>query len=131
VNLILCVNDPESGRFIGRLYSYSVQGLCESIKIACVVDGHEPTAWIDPDKFRIGRRRFPCSNFQTWTGSWCCDSIEVAPQVAADATNHIMSLAIGGTYKFSVEAAPTVIFDKLERREPLTAADVLTLEAKS
>lgn len=123
VSIMLQVNDHESGRFAGRLYGMSVDGV---LSVDARILGAESAVSFPKLRgyeIRIAGRVFPYVFYREWAGNWCWDAIEAEPDVAADILNHVRAQKYRGEPKYGPESGLSPFWDKWISGEQFTAAD--------
>lgn len=119
IALHLCHNNPRNGIPRGVLMSLSIGGDRLTLDSPWIDRGLK--CEVGPTRLFLGKRKeWPHVGYRTWVGNWCWDTVYFAPNVAAE----VIGFALARGYTPSV--GDCALWDKIDRGEPLTAADLLS-----
>lgn len=122
ITLMLCCNRGRSGAFAGTCSRVALTGDDERLTLETPFADAALKCRIEPATFGLGARRNEWRHlgFRRWCGNMAWDAVLVTPATAAD----VLNFAVGKGYRPMTGIAH--LFEKAERREPLTVIDLLS-----
>lgn len=118
IQIHLCVNDHRNGMFNGRIMGVSLND-SEELTLASPYLNRGLKCEVTDDRIRVGKsREWPIFGEHEWVGNWCWNAYAMRPADAADLINFAISKG------FCTEVASEPLFEKIQRGEQVTAADL-------
>ena len=118
LQLSLACNNYRNGAFDG-LCRAIILGDCSVLKLESPWVDRFLKCAIEGRRFRLGKGHWwPHRGHATWVGNWCWDAVTVTHTVAAE----VLNFAARRGYRPEMGLAS--LWDAIESRRPLTAADV-------
>jgi hypothetical protein len=89
VAIMLCVNDPDSGRPAGYLLQVDVAD-CE-LESPYLDGGPVFRELSERGQIQVGRRRYPVTSYREHVGNWCWDLVTMSADHARRLVRHLIA----------------------------------------